>query len=152
MSLRRRETEEQDFSLKSLKNTLISVLGLNLVPPMDDNGDIIPEDQLTDDQKESFIPMVLLAGNHHLLSPHVKRVKEALEKQKIGSEVIAADAEFEKLSKALAAGGDMEPIMVGDITLEEAILKKELKDAGVHVLPDDEIPRKIRHHVSIAEK
>lgn len=132
-----KEKERDEFELvestfKAFRRMLVGLLGLDLLK----NKDEIEEN------KESFIPMSLLAGRREVVETILKQWKDEETTEYI------EDEEFEKMSQAIARGddlGDMSPII--DPSGEEADALKqwftpgrmeELKRMGVKITHHDE--------------
>jgi hypothetical protein len=119
-------------SAKTLRETLVHVLGLHLfvpkaTPTTDDDGSTL------------FMPAVFLLGNHHLLSAHFKeKEKEA------DAEAAMNDEAFEAFSAKLAAGdySDLAPIHVEgpDSYWNTAMGKAALEKLGVRPRAADAPP------------
>lgn len=50
-ALRRAQDHEEEFFIKALKRTLITVLGLNLLPPQDEAGNFKTPETITEADK-----------------------------------------------------------------------------------------------------
>lgn len=107
VSLKKHERDQIDTNAKILKYTLVSVLGLNAIRPEDEHN--IPKkwEEMSQDEKEAFLPLVAWVGRPELLQV-VKKQKET----EIGIEQALNDLEYEELVARIdEAGGDMEPIL-----------------------------------------
>lgn len=103
------EKDKQDAQLiaKIVKNTIVGTFGLNLLRPTDANGYPKRQEDMTEEEKESFLPLVAWVGREDL----VDKVREQLDKD-IDPEAVTADKHYEELVAAIdAADGDMEPII-----------------------------------------
>lgn len=149
MAIRKREDGEQKFQVKAMKAVLINVMGLNLAPILDDLGHPIPMDKLTEEQKESFVPMVMLAGNHHMMEGYVKQINKAREAiDSLGeSKHSVPEEEFEKQAKILMEDGDMTPY---DPFINTSTNQQELENMGIKTIED--IPKKKRSNVVAIEE
>jgi hypothetical protein len=147
-ALKKRERDEN----KAFKKTLVSVLGLDVIPPLDKDGNIKADKDLTKEDEDWFMPMILLSANHHLAGPYFKKIKEHLDSKEMGlSDDSKSDEEFERFSKALMTGdvpSDMEPI-ISEITnvdknrqIRNTILEQDMRAAGV--IPASEVKEKIK--------
>jgi hypothetical protein len=108
IALKTREKEEFERYFKSMRNLLISVLGLNALRPMDETGKIKSFDEMTEEEfGQNYTPLVAWVGRIEML----KAVKDQIEGEKVEKE-IGKDEEYEKLVAAIdAVDGDMEPIL-----------------------------------------
>lgn len=105
-SLLKKESHELDINIKLVKNSLVNILGLNLIRPRDQNGKVKPDSAMTTLDKESFLPLTAWIGHPELL----KLVQEQVEQDL--PPTLSSDAEYEKMVAAIdAAGGDMDPII-----------------------------------------
>lgn len=144
MLLRERERNKEketyeliNQSLKAIKQLLINILGLNLVP-----GD-------KDDEKERIIPLSLMTARREILELMLEHFNQ--EEQ---IDTIMKDDEFEALSQAIANGedlGDMSPLFEVDEKLDQQLnewftphRETELHRLGVKIV--DEPLGKISHH------
>jgi hypothetical protein len=97
---RRLEKSEREFHVKSLRVTLIDILGLDLKERYEANRD----DRKVD--PEAYVPFILVGGNHHLMQAYLKDIQGESEDKTGESKV--ADSDFEEQAQRLLA--DMEPI------------------------------------------
>ena len=74
ISLVKKDKDEREFYSKTLKNTLISVLGLNILPPLGEDGMPKLAEELTEADKDFFTPAAFIMGNHHLLKGILERM------------------------------------------------------------------------------
>jgi hypothetical protein len=127
--LLKKDEEETDRAHKSLKHILIDVLGLNL-KSADKGKDLSPEEKFELNLKE-FTPLVMLAGNHHLLKQYFKDVDTS---DDITGESKVSDADFEAQSQAMLA--DMEPIDVPIAHMSVADIERiaQNRDLGIQDL------------------
>lgn len=106
-SLAKKEKDIAQVSVKILKGLLINVLGLNALKPEDESGNPKTFENMTQEEKEGFLPLIAWCGRPELL----KKVSEQIEKTDLLAE-IPKDSKYEDLVAAIdAAGGDMEPIL-----------------------------------------
>lgn len=93
-----------------LKNVLVATLGLKAIRPEDANGSPKKFEDMTDEEKESFMPLVAWVAHPEML----KKVSAQLEDESV-VEKATSDKAYEDmvsaLDKAVAAGEDMEPII-----------------------------------------
>ena len=107
-ALREKEKFELEASHKILKNTLIGVLGLNALRPTDDFGKPKKWDEMTEKDREEFMPLIGWCGRPDML----KKVSEQLQTEKVYDEGGMDNSAYEKMVEAIdAAGGDMEPYL-----------------------------------------
>jgi hypothetical protein len=66
-SLMKREREQVELQLKMLKETLVNVMGLNALRPVDSNGAAKSWDDMTDDEKSGYLPLVAWVGSPVML-------------------------------------------------------------------------------------
>lgn len=106
-ALQRKEKMQFESYFKLMKNLLINVLGLNALRPEDEQGKVKPFDVMTDEEKESFLPLIAWVSRPDALKPVVDQLKN-----EIDNKSATASEDYEKLAAAIdAAGGDMEPIL-----------------------------------------
>jgi hypothetical protein len=106
--------EDKEFQVTSLHKVLVNVLGLNLTNILTNNLD-----------SEEFIPLVLLAGNHHLLKAYLDEYKDNNDTPVS----TVSDLEYEEQLKRMNNG--MEPIIDTDIlnglSINEILTNKDLE-------------------------
>lgn len=125
ISLVEKEKAERRFQADMLRQTLLSVLGLQ-----------IPNQMRGDEDQDAFTPLILLAGNHHLMKAMLD--KESGNNTNIHS---ISDAEYEQQLANMDAG--MEPIVDDPFngqTVSE-VLSQQLSKTLVIV--GDELPAPI---------
>lgn len=104
---RRSERRQIELTLKLFKSTMINLLGLNRLRPSNPDGTIKPDTELTNEEREAYLPLVLWTGHPEIL----KKVSEQLEED-AAVETAQSDKDYEALVKAIDdADGDMEPIL-----------------------------------------
>lgn len=137
MALLKREEEERKFNVKSMKAVLVNVLGLNLAKELDENGKPITWEKMTEEQREAFVPAVMLMGNHRLMGPYVDKINAgAIDDIEQGVTHDIPVDEFEKQSQAMMSDdGDMAPIdpFAGRNLMDE-IQRARLEKLGVKTL------------------
>lgn len=107
LALRKKEKEHFQLMFKAAKHLLVGVFGLNGLRPEDDKGIPKSHDEMTDDEREAFLPLVAWVGRPEML----KAVKDQIDKE-IEFTTIRVDETYEKLIEQIdAADGDMEPIL-----------------------------------------
>jgi len=106
-SVRRQQQATFDITAKALKMMLVSLLGLNALKPVDENGLPKSYEQMTPEERESFMPLIAWVARPEVL--------KAVHDQHTAADAVAAadnDREYQKLVEEIdAAGGDMEPII-----------------------------------------
>lgn len=125
LALRERESEERKFHVDSLRRILIYVMGLSAVIPGNEDPD-------------KFVPLIVLAGNHHLMHGYAKSMGVDMTPDEDGTTSIS-DQDWEKMSQRMAAG--MEPIEdnpFDDISARELLDREDKKILGVQEV--DELP------------
>ena len=106
--LKKREQETFEAYATTFKKILVSVLGLNLIRPADEKGVPKAENDMTQEEKDAFLPMVAWCGRDDIL----KSVADQIKTQVGIEEAKNPDSEYEKMVEAIdAAGGDMEPLL-----------------------------------------
>ena len=139
-----RKKEDREFEMgaevmkagaRILRDTLIGVLGLNLLVPKNEAEAATPD-------APAFIPAAALMSNHHLLKIHFEAYQKAA-----GTETAMADAAFEEFSKKLARGdvGDLDPLLLGNLPgggnvtdyWAQASAKQMLAALGIKPRPTD---------------
>ena len=138
-ALKHKEDRDTERYVKLLKATLINLLGLN-IKSAERHKDLPPaerfEAELTD-----YTPLVLLAGNHHLLSSFFKEGDPVLGgTDDLTGQSKVDDAEYEKMSQAIL--DDMEPIEVpiAKMSVDEIHARADNKGLGVRTGDDPPFP------------
>jgi hypothetical protein len=120
--------EKESTQVKHLKTLLINLLGLNLMKPENAAGAPKTVDEMTDVEKEGFIPLSMWTAHPEML----QRVSDQFEKLNT-TDTVTADKNYERLVEQIdLADGDMEPIieeMFGKIDEETAKKKWREEDA-----------------------
>jgi len=130
IALAKKEREEREFNIRALRNVLVSTLGLNLLRPEDSNGNPKRPEDMTEEDRESFLPLSVWMGNEGLL----KAVKEQQEVLDITADLPPTDSTYEAMVAAIdAADGDIEPIIgIDQLNLPDNPKKKfDEKVAGI---------------------
>lgn len=155
-ALRSKEEEQlkytgkmMEFSARTLRETMISTLGLNLV-----HTDSLKKEGVDYDEERHgtpFVPMSFLVGRPETM----KELIDSYEKYET-SEGALNDDDFDKFSrelqKRLESGeeGDMEPIISAAIGPDETTPEKRwaspqiqslLRSAGVHIVDEEDTPK-----------
>lgn len=133
-ALVKKETDLFEGTLKAAKAVLVSVLGLNALRPVDEQGNPKEFEAMTAEEREAFLPFVAWVGRPELL----KAVKEQIDKT-IDPTSITADKHYEEMvAKIDAAGGDMDPIVqdtfgsvVGPEEIQNKIIQEQRKRLGI---------------------
>ncbi len=124
-ALKRKEEMIFKSSFVALRKTMVSVLGLNLIRPVDEKGFPKKYGQMTEDEENMFLPMVAWCGRPEMLKDVAEQVQNELGMDKAEN----PDDAYEKLTAAIdAAGGDMEPIVGVDPLI--AIHTRNAKNAA----------------------
>lgn len=120
-SLKNMEKSIYETYFKILKKLLISTLGLNIIKPLDANGMPKNSADMTEAEREDFVPLTAWVGHSELLQ-EVKKQYDSL----VDDTIPTASEEYERLAAAIdAADGDIEPILgLENISLD--ISKDEL--------------------------
>lgn len=96
-----------EFVAKNVKHMIVNLLGLNALRPVDDGGVPKQYEGMTEDEKESFLPLVAWIGHPELL-------KKVAEQFQVEHAIIESESNqaYEQMVDAIdAAGGDMVPIL-----------------------------------------
>ncbi len=102
-----RNKSEQEIFVRNMKAILVNIFGLNAIRPEHENG--IPKkwEEMTDEEKEAFLPLSLWIGREDML----KRIKDQWDTEKAIDDS-SSDKQYEALVKQIdEAGGDMEPVL-----------------------------------------
>lgn len=105
-ALQEKEEKETERFLKGFKGILVNVLGLNLKSNAA-NKHLSPNERFEADLNE-YTPLILLAGNHHLLNKHFEEINEATGLGDTTGQSTVPDDQFEEQARAIM--DDMEPI------------------------------------------
>jgi hypothetical protein len=133
--LLRREEEETERAFKGMKGILINVLGLNL-KSSNKNKDLPPHERFEADLNE-FTPLVMLAGNHHLLKQFFSDGDDTIGQDRTGESKVS-DAEYEAQSQAIMS--DMEPIDVPIARMSVDDIQRQVDTQGLGIQNVDETP------------
>lgn len=107
VALRKKESKMLDTAALTLKDIIVGTMGLNLVRPQDANGTPKLWENMTEQERDGFIPLSMWVGHHEML----KAVQEQFQKEKINIEA-TKNQSYEALVKSIdEAGGDMEPML-----------------------------------------
>lgn len=105
------------------KNLLVSILGLNLIRPLDADGAPKKIEEMTDTEKQAFIPLVAWCGRPEILKAAYEQMQLEIDPDKV-----VGDKNYEKLVAAIdAAGGDMDPILTGAVGVDITKIPKNPK-------------------------
>lgn len=121
-----------------LKNVMVSVFGLNIIRPEDGNGNPVRHEDLTEEQRKAFIPLVAWVGNSEML----KKAHEQASGDEVADKALTNKAYEEQVAAidaAMEAGGDMEPIIGFDNDIPDGIAKRDNIYKGVTVLDAKDI-------------
>ena len=119
--------EKETNQIKYLKMLLVNLLGLNLMKPENEGG--LPKDdaEMTDEEKNGYLPLSLWIGHQEML----QKVSDQFDKSSIAG-AATTNKNYERLVEQIdLAGGDMEPIieeMFGKIDEESAKKKWNEED------------------------
>lgn len=146
ITLHKKEQDDRIFWVKTLKDVLVSVLGLK-VPVLDETGHPKPEDTLTEQEKESFVPYIYLGGNTQLLQKYFEKCQEPAAPNNPDE-----DAAYEELQRKMAdAEGDMVPLDDPFVNIKpaEIVRRNDHKALGIIMVNDRDEP--ITSEVKISE-
>lgn len=108
LALKKMEKEAFEANFKALRMVLVSTMGLNALRPEDDKGKPKSPENMTEDERDAFLPLVAWIGRPELL----KAVKEQIEHDLNFEKDPQSDDEYERLVAAIDANdGDMDPIL-----------------------------------------
>ncbi len=104
-----RQKEESYFKIAhtTLRKTIVSTLGLNLLRPTTEDGVPKKDADMTEEEREMYMPLVAWCGRVEML----KDVQEQYGAEAGFDKAANPDAEYEQQIAAIDAGGDMEPIV-----------------------------------------
>lgn len=106
-ALKERDRLYIDSFTKITKSLLVSTLGLNLIRPIDENGNPKQLDKMTDEERDAYIPLSAWCARPEML----KTAYEQMEKD-IDPGTVTSDKQYEELVAAIDANdGDMVPIL-----------------------------------------
>ena len=135
-ALQDREEKETERYLKGLKGILVNVLGLNLKSNAA-NQHLSPEKRFEADLNE-YTPLVLLAGNHHLLNKHFEDINQTSGLGDITGQSTVPDDQYEEQSKAIM--DDMEPIDIPIARMSVEELNRGIENRGLNIKELDQPP------------
>jgi hypothetical protein len=134
-ALAKRESDTFTTVAKALKAILINVMGLNTLRPEDEQGSPKLVDNMTDEEKEAFLPLIAWVGRPEML----KLVKDQIEVDTVMSET-DDNKEYEKLVDSIDANdGDMEPMM-GPVLLPPISYKQEIFNQQMESMKVEKYP------------
>lgn len=105
-ALKKSEHEALVAQGRMFKAILVNVMGLNALRPEDENKRPKNYADMTEEEREGFLPMVAWVGRPEML----KLVRDQLETD-FAIEKAHNDAAYERMVEAIDEAGDMEPIM-----------------------------------------
>jgi hypothetical protein len=112
-ALSKMEQSRVEDAYKLLKNTLVSVLGLNMLRPADSQGRPKEFEEMTPDERDAFLPLVTWCARPDMLKPVVEQYEHAA--------IVASatnDADYEALCAQIDENvDDIEPILGIDTTV-----------------------------------
>lgn len=122
-ALQEKESMYFQSYFKIMKNLLVNVLGLNALRPQNPDGTIKDTADMTDDEKESFLPLIAWCGRPDMLKPVAEQLQLFNEEQ-IGMD---GGKDYEALAKKIDdAGGDIEPLLSETYGIDLSKLPKTL--------------------------
>lgn len=128
-ALLEREKEDRKFQLKAFKNILVSILGLD-----------IPNKMKGDEDPEAYTPLVMMAGNHHLLKAMIDNINKDKDDGDPARSSKVGDTEYEAQLARMEAGMEpMEDDPFAGIPLKELLNKRDAQILGVQET-DDIVP------------
>ncbi len=134
-ALKRAERRQIELGLKLFKSTMISLLGLNRLKPTREDGTTKSVEELTQEEKESYLPLVMWTAHPELL----KKVSEQLDEE-AAIDTAQSDKDYEKLVEAIdAMDGDMDPILgvdPGEAAARAAEKVRLAKETEKTLVPD----------------
>jgi hypothetical protein len=108
MALSNKERSDREFSVKAIKSVLVATLGLNMLRPEDASGNPKRAEDMTAEDRESFMPLAAWIANEGIL----QRVKDQYDKLEIATSLPIVDDNYAAMVAAIdAAEGDIEPII-----------------------------------------
>lgn len=113
------------------KNAIVSILGLNLLKPVGPDGRPKSESEMSEDEKNAFLPLVAWIGHHELLKKVADQYGFTTNGYDEASSEFGPQVQDEKYEQIVnmidAAGGDMEPILGIDVEKDAEIAQKMQK-------------------------
>lgn len=117
---RRYENNTLEFLGKMAKAMIVNILGLNQLRPTHADGRVKLASEMTDEDREAFMPLVNWIAHPEILT----KVSEQFKEEEAVNQA-QSDMEYEALVAAIdAADGDMEPILGIDPVKEEERAKE----------------------------
>jgi hypothetical protein len=113
----------------ALRKTMVNVMGLDMIRPADANGMPKKFAAMTEDELNSFIPLVLWNGHPEILKRVADQYADAAVIEQIDqdSQSSNSNAEYEAMVAAIdAAGGDMDPIISVDPNISSRRVNPQL--------------------------
>lgn len=105
-SLIKAEHHRFETFFKVFKGMMVGLLGLNAIKPEDEKGQVKRIEDMTVDEKESFLPLVHWIGRPEMMKIVGEQIEQGLEPMS------SPDKNYEALVAAIdAAEGDAEPII-----------------------------------------
>lgn len=96
-----------------LQKTLVSVLGLNMLKPVGDNGTPKNFEEMTPEERDAFLPLVTWCARPDMLKPVIEQYDSAIAKASV-----TEDAAYEALCAKIDENvDDLEPILGIDPTI-----------------------------------
>jgi hypothetical protein len=93
--------------VKGLRQTLVSVLGLNAIRPEDEHGSPKDWQAMTEEERQAFIPLVAWVGRPELLKTVTDQQQAEIDPDKI-----MGDKSYEEIVQSIdKLDGDMTPIL-----------------------------------------
>lgn len=107
-ALKRKEEDQYKNHFETFRRILVSVLGLDLIRPKDQDGITKSYEDMTTVEKDAFIPLVAWCARPDMLKTVAEQVEMDLTMEKAAN----PDSDYEAMVNAIdAADGDMEPII-----------------------------------------
>jgi hypothetical protein len=129
LALLDREREDRTFNIKALRTIIVHTFGLD-----------IPNKLRGDEDTEAFTPLVMMAGNHHLLKTLIDEAKKSKD-DNLSTDSVISDREYEEQLKRMEDG--MEPIEgdpFANQPIKELLNKRDAQLLGVKVQEEDALP------------
>lgn len=106
-ALRKKEMDDKESNFTMLKHLLVNVLGLNALRPENEHG--IPKkfEEMTEEEKEAYLPLVAWCARPDMIKPVAEQLKAELAIKEADE-----NKAYEEMVAAIdAADGDMEPVL-----------------------------------------
>lgn len=127
-ALRKKEEDTFKAQAETFRMILVSVLGLNLIRPKGEDG--VPKrfEDMSDEEKETFVPLVAWCARPDMLKSVAEQVEMDMAFEKATQ---SPDQAYEAMVAAIdAADGDMEPIIGIPITdvgkVQNPVVEKQM--------------------------